>query len=189
MDICPEHLDRRVICLIRDLVVIMCSHKFRKSLVDAWQLNIMEAEQISAIRWVKYSLPLKLLEFWLEHSHYTCSFTVLLCRWILWLCTELPTINGRTSSPQNAVMSLQIPIFSPPWSVQTQIGLPYFDTAVWNCNKTVTALLLSVQRQNVTGRLKPSIPLCITKRHRTICDYHQWARGSWDMEHNRHVGW
>ena len=70
MDICPEHLDRRVICLIRDLVVIMCSHKFRKSLVDAWQLNIMEAEQISAIRWVKYSLPLKLLEFWLEHSHY-----------------------------------------------------------------------------------------------------------------------
>ena len=75
MDICPEHLDRCVICLSRHLVVIMCSHKFRKSLVDAWQLNIMEAEQISAIRWVKYSLPLKLLEFWLEHSHYTCSFT------------------------------------------------------------------------------------------------------------------
>ena len=70
MDICPEHLDRCVICLSRHLVVIMCSHKFRKSLVDAWQLNIMKAEQISAIQWVKYSLPFKLVEFWLEHSHY-----------------------------------------------------------------------------------------------------------------------
>ena len=149
MDICPEHLDRRVICLIRDLVVIMCSHKFRKSLVDAWQLNIMKAEQISAIQWVKYSFPFKLLEFWLEHSHYTCSFTVLLCRWILWLCTELPTINGRTSSPQNAVMSFQLLIFSRLWAVRTQIGLPYFDTAVRNRKKTVTALLLSSEQRQM----------------------------------------
>ena len=86
-----------------------------------------------------------------------CSFTDRLCRSILWLCTEDPTITDLASSPQAYVISLHTKTFSPPWSLQICCGLLYLRTALLKERRTVSGLLFVERQQKVMRRLKPSI--------------------------------
>ena len=95
----------------------------------------------------------------------SCSFTDRLCRSILWLCTDDPTITDLASSPQANVISLHTKTFSPPWSLRIRWGLPYLRTASLKERRTVSDLLFVEQRQKVMRRLKPSIQWWITNLH------------------------
>ena len=93
----------------------------------------------------------------LSHVHVSLS--------IFWLCVELPVIILFCLSPRCWSMCLATSTFSPPKSLRTLDGSPYFPTPRMKAFSTVAASLLVLHSIGTIIRPYPFIPAWVTKRH------------------------
>ena len=84
---------------------------------------------------------------------------------ILWLWTLRPIIMLPLPVPLWCSIYLPKPMFSPPLSVWTLDGSPYWVMPIWNAWSAVSALLFVEPQRYVASRLYPSMPLWITIFH------------------------
>ena len=82
-----------------------------------------------------------------------------------WLWVLLPRRALPLFDPLKRFIMRQTELFSPPWSVLTLEGTPYFATALRKLSITVLLRLLSEARRNTTNRLYPSMAPWITILH------------------------